>query len=918
MIEANKHISLPKNVDTKDDLDFSFLRKKGLEYIEQLSRNLWTDYNTHDPGITILEMLAYAITDLGARIEMPMENILASENAEKSIIEDQFFKAIDIFSSQPVTKSDYRKLFIDVEGVKNCWLMPYNKAVYVDCQNSKLSYNIDDFGGVHETFRKEFALQGLYSILVDFDDVYFDGLSSNKVKEKHKVSIIDEIKKRYHANRNLCEDVISVAKVNTHPIKVCATIELESEVDEEFIHAKVLRSIDEYFSPSLRFYSLKQMFEKGYTTDEIFEGPILENGFLDHEELETASLRTEVRLSDIMNLIMSIDGVKVIKGITIKDCNKLDDQDESWVICVEDGKKPFRCNFSVFNYYKSVLPVNINQDKLEVYQIELENKYRKEHEKARFDMEPDIPIGEFLNTGETTTIQNDFPDTYGIGPNGLPSHVENSRKAKAKQLKGYLLFFDQILASYFAHLGKVKDILSINSEMTESYYSQAVKDIKGFSDLVSKYPQDDDSKLGKLILSDSDNCVERKNKILDHLIARFAEKFNDYAFLMKQLYGAHSDRITLQTKEAFLKDYDQTSQKRGSAFNYYHQPKENLWNTDNVSGVQKRIARLVGIKDYTRRSLSESFAEIYSFDDLQGDKVYRWRIRNELDEIVLSATENYPNSRLAEKELNLLVVKILETTEEMINKIFYTDNDEQETIETIPDETLAGNLQIQVSESGKYSFNVVNQEVASYTAEWVVARQFSYYDSTQELKDAMLKLLRFIINVFSEEGMFLVEHILLRPDVTSELSLMDDFMPICEGDCESGKLIDPYSFRVTIILPGWGFRFANSDFRAFLETLIRKELPAHILARVCWVGYRKNQVPENENDMFNFEEAYQDFLSPKIKLTQQKKSEILTTLVDKVNRLTTIYGSGRLIDCGDEDEELKGKIILGRTNIGNI
>lgn len=918
MIETNKHISLPKNVDTKDDLDFSFLRQKGLEYIEHLSHYLWTDYNTHDPGITILEMLAYAITELGARIEMPMENILASENAGKSIIEDQFFKAIDIFSSQPITENDYRKIFIDIEGVKNSWLKPYKKTVYVDCQNSKLSYNEDDFGDVHQTFKQEFDLQGLYSILVDFDDVYFDGLSSNKVKEKHKVSIIDEIKRRYHANRNLCEDVINVVKVNTHPIKVCATIELDSRVDEEFVHAKVLRTIDEYFSPSLKFYSLKQMYKKGYTTDEIFEGPVLKNGFLDPKELENANLRTEVRLSDIMNLIMSIDGVKIIKDITMKNCNNLDDQDDSWVICVEDGKKPFRCNFSVFNYYKSVLPVNINKDKVEVYQIELEKKYRKEHEKARFDMEPDIPIGEFLDTGETTTIQNDFPDTYGIGPNGLPSHVENSRKAKAKQLKAYLLFFDQILASYFAHLGKVKDLLSINNEMRESYYTQAVKDIKGFSDLVSKYPQHDDRKLGDLILSDLDDSVERKNKTLDHLIARFAEKFSDYAFLMKQLYGIHSERITLQTKEAFLRDYDKTSQKRGSAFNYYNQPGENLWDTDNVSGVQKRIARLVGIKDYSRRSLSESFAEIYSFDDLQGEKVYRWRIRNELNEIVLSATENYLNSRLAEKELNLLVVKVLETTEEMIKKIFHTDNDEQEIKETIPDETLAGNLQIQVSESGKYSFNVVNQEVASYTAEWVIARQFSYYDSTKELKDAMLKLHRFIINVFSEEGMFLVEHILLRPDITSELSLMDDFMPICEGDCDNGKLVDPYSFRVTIILPGWGFRFANSDFRAYLETLIRKELPAHILARVCWVGYRKNQVPNNENDMFLFEAAYQDFLSLKIIWDQQRKSEILTTLVDKINRLNTIYGSGRLIDCDDEDEELKGKIILGRTNIGNI
>ena len=48
-------------------LDYEFLRQEGLKYIEALASDIWTDYNSHDPGITILEMLCYAITDLGLR-----------------------------------------------------------------------------------------------------------------------------------------------------------------------------------------------------------------------------------------------------------------------------------------------------------------------------------------------------------------------------------------------------------------------------------------------------------------------------------------------------------------------------------------------------------------------------------------------------------------------------------------------------------------------------------------------------------------------------------------------------------------------------------------------------------------------------------------------------------------------------------
>ncbi|QGY47048.1 hypothetical protein GM418_26310 [Maribellus comscasis] len=910
MSDLNEYTTIPKKVATNDDLDYEFLRKKGQEYIEQLSGNIWTDYNEHDPGITILEMLSYAITDLGLRLDMPIENILAPENETAQKIGEQFFPASDILPTKPVNELDYRKLFIDLDGVKNCWLETFDKTVYVDCKNDKLSYNSEDFTSTHPDFKKEFKLKGLYSIVVDYAEEI-----TTKVKEKE---VNKQIEKLYHANRNLCEDLIDIYRVGEHKIAVCASIELFPETDEELVHANVLRALDHYFSPSVKFYSLKQMISKGYATDEIFEGPFLTNGFIDTKELEAASLRTEVRLSDIIQLIMAVDGVKNIKEISINNCADAEDETDNWLICVEEGKKPALCSDSAFSYYKGVLPVNVNQTKVQSYLDAIKQAEKDEQELAKIGMEPEIPEGLYLNTGETTTIQNDFPDTYGIGRAGLPPHVSIQRKSQAKQLKGYLLFFDQILASYFAHLVKIKDLLSVDNQLKKTYFTQAVQDIKGFEDLVKNYPVNSDANLTDELFAELDNPVERKNKLFDHLMARFAEKFSDFAFLMKQMYGSASSQVILNSKESFLKDYPETSKGRGSAFNYFHQPDEpespehheiGLWNTSNVSGVQKRVARLIGMKDFYRRNLSNTFVEIYDPDEDDDKKVYRWRIRNKNGDIILSATENYAYPSLAQKELYLAVVRIIETSPEVVEEAFLLPvNDEDEI----------GNFEIQVSPTGQYSFDVINLEAPGYSTYRIIARQYSYYENQEELKNAILEIIEFMNKDFSEEGLFLVEHILLRPDVTKSNIPLDKFMPICTNNCESCEPVDPYSFRVTVVLPGYTYRFSNPDFRKFLEDLIRKELPAHILARVCWVGHRKGQVPDDENDLVQFEEIYKDFLHSKTDSVQEQDETKLKALNKILSELNSIYPSGELIDCDDEDEELDGKIILGRTNLGNL
>ena len=98
--------------------DYDFLRKEGMKYIEKLGKNLWTDYNAHDPGITILEVLSYAITELGYRSNFDVKNLLCDRYGK--ISNHSFFPASDIFTNAPLTEIDYRKLLIDIDGNLAC------------------------------------------------------------------------------------------------------------------------------------------------------------------------------------------------------------------------------------------------------------------------------------------------------------------------------------------------------------------------------------------------------------------------------------------------------------------------------------------------------------------------------------------------------------------------------------------------------------------------------------------------------------------------------------------------------------------------------------------------------------------------------------------------------------------------------
>ncbi|SHE79419.1 hypothetical protein [Chryseobacterium takakiae] len=929
-MSENKHISIPKNVETADQTDFHFLRKTGIEYIEKLGGKLWTDYNSHDPGITTLEVLSYAITDLGMRMNLNMEDLLTSEDEDKNI-HAQFLKATEILPSRPLTELDYRKLFIDISftaghkrPIRNCWLVPNNEKLYVDCKTGNL-----DFKPIGNKVQS-FDVKGLYDLYVDYSEEVDD--ENNGCG---KIGVNLQILERYHANRSLCEDLAEIKEVEIQKVAVCARIGLVNKADEELVHAKVLKAINNYLSPEVHFYSLQQMLEKGLTTDQIFEGPLLENGFIDTDELKKSQLRTEVRLSDIVSEIMKIDGVKEIHEISIAGCDNVVKQTNDWLICIEKGRKPELCELSSFSYSKGSLPLNINDKKVQEYLQNLKREEEVLRADARQNKELALPQGTSYDVAEYATILNEFPDTYGVGISGIIGNHTPQREALAKQMQAYLLFFDQILAGYFKHLEKVKEILSVSGNLKRTYFTQALKNIKGFNKLVSDYPAEDDDALTDALYEELDNSVERRNEILDHLISRFAETFSDYTFLMKSLYGKSADEIVLNNKQNFLNEYASISKDRGLGYNYTLFADSDIWNTTNISGAQKRIARLLGIKDYTQRNLSQSPVLITKTQSGNQEN-FTWKVKDASGNIILSSIKNYQIEYAATKTLNEAIYQIIQIDEEDLENAL-------ENLGPCEDNTcFIGNMNIRFSGGGNYYFDVVDDAPEKNVI--ATHKRTNPYPNLNALKNGIRETVKYFKYDFTEEGIFLIEHLLLKPTVkdykqmggigcmeiertfkimydiedvaaTNPVQYSETFMHSCEEDCET-DVFDPYSYRVSVVLPGYAYRFQDPDFRRYAETVIRQEIPAHVLAKICWVGDRFTETQTAKSDLSEFEVAFKQYLSDKSKNNLLNLGNSIHQLLIALTNLNNIYRPGRLLDCAkDDNDSLDGKIILGQSNI---
>lgn len=949
---TNNILSIPKEIQGTPGRDYEFLRQEGLQHIEKLASQYWTEYNASDPGITILEVLCYALTDLGLRINMPIEDLLATPEHNLLNMHQQFHSAIRVLPASPLTSLDYRKLLVNIRGVKNAWLSKVNPEVFVDfAVDDEKERPVSSYESIPPGPKvRTYNLRGLNAVKIEFEDEL--RLLSKTAREKAEAEILEKVRQVYHRNRNLCEDLVDISVVDQQEIVVCGEIELEPTANAERTNARMLRVIQNYLTPSVRFYSLGEMLaDPDQSIDTIFKGPLfmqdtlaydtlihaligqedllqmvqnhpatiekllgsgellndpagnldairqglydqlIFHGFIKDDELKKAGLRREVRVSDLINLLQEVEGVREVRDLIISlcdpgdededcKCGEISNADLQWKICLPPDVQPVLCfSGSNFKFFKDFLPINVRKTFVKVLWLAEEDDQQQDRFDQRVEDLP-IPLGNYRNPKRYYSLQNDLPDTYGVGQKGLPPVAEEERPgrlAKARQLKAYLSFFDQVLATYFAQLAAVKDLLSTEQDLKATYFTQAVKSVKDLKDIFVGYDQAGERLNG--ILAGYDDFYQRRHQQLDHLIARFAERFSDYAFMLYDRFDAKVPAFLIGQKEAFLKDYPSLSARRACAYNYYESA-DNYWDTHNVSGFQRRLGRLAGFDTIKRENLFGVSYEFYQELDVDDISEFRWRIRDNNAKIILSSSRHYRVKDEAVDELELAFEKAQDKANMAIKK---TQDEEQ------------------------WYFNVEDGQGE------VIGRRIEYFNSEADAVAARDYVADFLSGkAIATEGMYVIEHILLRPDIDRKEAPPESFYPLCVDMLKDKcRPLDPYSFRVSIVLPGWTRRFGDPDYRQFLERLIRLETPAHILPKICWIG---------PDQMREFEVIYREWLKVRSEqASQQVPDEILAEFLTQLDALRTVYWPGTLHDCVDEGaEEEDNPVILNRTFLGNL
>jgi uncharacterized protein len=855
--------------------------------VRHLARERWTDHNLHDPGITMLELLAYALTELAYRHTLPLEDLLAAPEG----LAPQFHAPRAVLPNRPLTELDWRKLLIDLEDVKNAWIEPVDDvALWADLRRRELQWNPPPHGA-----RERVMLRGLYRVRVEF----MDAVTTQARREE----VLRAAREALEAARNLCEDFVEIRPVRAQFFALCAEVDLDNDADVTEAAAQLLFSAGQTLAPPVATHTLDEMLARGLTLAEVFDGPALERGFIDDAELLATALPVEIRLSDLIGNLMDVAGVRSLREVVLNPIRRPDEDDEDaldddaarirgdavpvanpWRVPVRAGRLPRLSGaHGRLVFSKRGLPVagfNIAQMPAAVAArlATLRAEARARIERSASTANPPLPAGRARALAAWRSVQLDFPALYGIGEAGLGERASDERRAQALQLQGWLLFFDQLMADQLALLAQARHRLSVapadlddvvrrfreGSAERHVLAAQLVDSVIGHERL---YPAGATAALLADLVETPDEANARQQRLLDHLLARVAEDFADYAAAMASAFGHDDDRV-IADKCAFLAQVAALVHDRAGGFLQRPPTAAGFWNTPNVSGLERRIARLLGIVNADRRNLGvvsyDTYAEV---DDTPGDE-FRFRVRHAVtNQIVLSSSTNYLTPEAARAEMILAIEQGQHPS----------------------------GYQRKRDARGRHYFNIVD------AGGEVLARRIEYFRDEAAMEAAIEALMQYLREHYSGEGLYLVEHLLLRP-----LGAADPRMRLCPdaGDADCADL-DPYSYRVHVVLPAYAGRFQDMGFRRFAEDVIRRETPAHILPTVCWIG------PEH---MARFEAAWRNWLELHAGFARGGRAARLQELLDALDQIKNVYPVRNLYDC--TGEEAQPPFVLGKTSLG--
>lgn len=631
---------IPKEPIVPDSQNYTLLKSIGVDSVQELAGDIWTDYNEHDPGVTILEQLVFAITELAFKVGLPIEDLLYAKRPEAFVAKDNaFFPSHEVFPCSPINQIDYRRLLIDnlYPTVKNAWLVPLESGAF----------------GVN--------MSGLFQVNLILND------NNNEVRRTAR----EDAYRLLNKNRNLCEDFEKIRILNPMNIAIKAEIAIDPKMHAEQVIANVLFTVSNSITPIVKFRSLEELQEEGQSIEEIFNGPVPKHGFVDPESLKLSGNKPEWTIANparLVGTIREIPGVERVahleigtyllhqelpKGYNLVEKLKGDDEHDGYYLTASERKLPRGHKTKVIKNSKKDLPAGFyivrEDDQLPdgfYPQLDVQKMLEMrdiscsiEGLAYEYDAEAVLKGFERLNSEHITqyqhelefpsvngtskrsveemsyyaSIQASFPEIYGIGNFGVPRARPIEWRKHARHLKAYLFFFEQIMADYLGQLTNFYQLFSLKAEMPKSYFHQIAKIPN--QDMILKPGQtleDLQEAVDRIGLA-FDPTSERRNRALDHLLARFGEEFLSDAYnaitrnAIEENQQKYEDEL-IKAKLRFLQNIEELGRDRGKGLDYlsYSGGNEESDFVTHNSALQKRLALLFNMKDHQHMSLADA------------------------------------------------------------------------------------------------------------------------------------------------------------------------------------------------------------------------------------------------------------------------------------------------------------------------
>lgn len=610
MIKA-KYINKEKY--NSKSLNYDELLQQGIELIQQFSGNQWSDYNYHDPGITFLEQICFAITDLGYKTNFPIEDILLAHTDDFDLENSNLLIPPNkIFSSSPLTPIDYRKIIIDQDDtVKNVWVNPIK----------------DNF----------FGINGIFDVLVQLKD----GLSDSQI-ENSKSNIENILME----NRSIGTDFNSITILKKDIISLSGKIIINSFVLGESVLAEIYSKVESKLNKELKFYDYEELLKQN-NYENIFSGPLQKKKFIKENELNHKT--NEIYQYEITEIIQSIEGVVSVEDIVVykngvkmfndiipfnKDCYPSLDKD-------------------YYGFTTDKLVFERNETSYEIDAVILNQLYdsislnEKKTYSKKFKQKKHISEGRYSknNIEYYYSIQNELPSLYGLKENEIPSSSNKKRKSQVNQLKGYLFLIEQIMSNYLSQLVNIRNFFSVemNNNTLKTFYNQLPTDIADLNKIIG---ENNDSFFEDLNFSSESKkmFISRKNKVVDHLLARFGEIYD--TSLITKLYNSINDNLSdyeielksLYSKLSYSKAIVKLGRNRIKGFNYKLKHDEK----NNFSGLKQRLCLILNIQNNNIKSALDPLLEGSEINKIKSE----WKTK-------LIEIENGPSiSVIAPEDLN--------------------------------------------------------------------------------------------------------------------------------------------------------------------------------------------------------------------------------------------------------------------------